>query len=411
MNEKKKRFKLGLVPQMLIGIVLGCLIGSIGPVFNVQDSTAFSLVISLLVTFSDIFTQFLKFIVPLLIISYIGCGLAELGKRANKLFGVTVVLSYGFTLMAGAIAMVVGLTVLPGLVQPMVGETVEAVAYPSLLSELHFDPVMPVLTSLIVAFVLGLGAANLKTDKLYGVLVDVRDIVGLIIGKIIIPVIPFFMVCLFANIAASGELMAALGMFLTLFLFIVAFQWLELVLEYGAASIYTGKNQFGKIKNAIPAYITALGTKSSAASIPINMECASKNGTDKDVAGFVIPLCANIHLAGDAVCLTFEGIGLMLAFGMEPTVGAFLPFIFMLGIMMIAAPGIPGGGAAASLGLFSGILGFTEPMLAMVIALHTTQDSFGTACNVAGDHAISFIVEKFDKNTQAKAANKTAKVA
>ena len=405
---EKKRFKIGLLPQMLIGIVVGCLVGLIGPVFGVQENVAFSTVISLLVTFSDIFTQFLKFVVPLLIISYIGCGLAELGKRANKLFGITVGLSYGFTLMAGAIATVVGLSVLPGLVQPITGEAGGTVAYESLLSNLHFDPVMPVLTSLILAFVIGLGAANLKTDKLYDVLLDVRDIVGLVIGKIIIPVIPFFMVCLFANIAASGELIAALGMFLTLFLFIVAFQWVELVLEYGTASIYTKKNQFPKIKNALPAYITALGTKSSAASIPINMQCAEKNGTDKDIAGFVIPLCANIHLAGDAICLTFEGIGLMLAFGMEPTLGMMLPFIFMLGIMMIAAPGIPGGGAAASLGLFSGILHFNEPMLAMVIALHTTQDSFGTACNVTGDHAISFIVQKFDEAQRNRKAKKAA---
>ena len=393
---KKKVRRIGLLGKMLIGVAVGCLIGSIGPVFSVQENIVFSSTISLLVTLSKLFAQFLQFIVPLLIISFISVGLAELGKRANKLFGITLLLSYAFTVIGGLVAMVVGLSALPGLIQPITGSEGATFEYAPLIN-IEFAPIMPVLTSLVLAFVLGLGMANMQSEKLYGFMIDLRDIVGLVIEKIIIPVIPYFMVALFANIAASGELVATVGMFLTLFLFIVVFQWVMLVVEYGLASAYTGENKFGKIKNALPAYVTALGTKSSAASIPINMDCAEKNGESPEVSGFVIPLCANIHLIGDAVCLTFEAIGISLAFGMVPTVGQMLTFVFMLGIMMVAAPGVPGGGVMAALGLFTGPLGFSEAMAQLAISLHLTQDSFGTACNVTGDHAISFIVEKFDE--------------
>lgn len=391
-----KLHRPGLLTKMLIGVAVGCLLGMTGPLFGIQENPVFEMVIRTLVTFSSLFAQFLRFIVPLLIVSFIGVGLAELGRRANKLFGVTLLLSYVFTVIAGLIAVAVGLTFLPGLIQPITGEAGAQIEYAPLL-DLKFDPVMPVLTSLILAFVIGLGMANLRGGKLLAIMSDVRDIIALVINKIIIPVIPWFMVALFANIAASGELVSTVGIFLTLFLFIIVFQWIILLVEYGVASAYTKQNQLKKIKNALPAYVTALGTKSSAATIPINMECASKNGTSKEVAGFVIPLCANIHLVGDAVCLTFEAVGIMLAFGMNPGLGEMIPFVLMLGLMMVAAPGVPGGGVMAALGLFTGPLGFSEAMAQIAISLHLTQDSFGTACNVTGDHAISFMVEEYDK--------------
>ncbi len=392
---KQEAKRPGLLVKMLLGVLAGSVLGSLGPIFSLQDQPVFATTISVLVTFSNLFAQLLQFIVPLLIVSYISVGLAELGKRANKLFGFTLALSYGFTVLAGAIAATVGLLVLPALIKPMTGAAGALVEYAPLL-DLKVPPVMPVLTSLVLAFVLGLGMANLQGGRLLGVMTDVRDIIGLVIHKIIIPAIPYFMVALFANIAASGELIATVGIFLTLFLFIVAFQWVLLGVEYGVASSYAGKNLFPKIKNALPAYVTALGTKSSAATIPINMECAEKNGESRDIAGFVIPLCANIHLVGDAVCLTFEAVGIGLAFGMMPSVFQMATFVLTLGLIMIAAPGIPGGGVMAALGLFTGPLGFTEAMAQLAISLHLTQDSFGTAANVTGDHAISFMVEAYD---------------
>ena len=222
-------------------------------------------------------------------------------------------------------------------------------------------------------------------------------IITLTLKKIIIPLIPVYIATQFAGIAASGELFSTIKMFIMLFVMILVFQWVYLLVQFGVASLLTRENQFKKIKNIIPAYFTALGTQSSAATIPVNLECAYKNKITKDVADFCIPLCATIHLAGDTVCLVLGTMGIMLASGMSPDFGLYLPFILMLGVTMVAAPGVPGGGVMAALGIIGSMLGFTESMQSLIISLHFSQDSFGTATNIMGDQAIAFVVDAVDQ--------------
>ena len=192
-----------------------------------------------------------------------------------------------------------------------------------------------------------------------------------------------------------------------LFVLILIFQWLYILFQFLVSTLVCKENKFKSIKNIAPAYFTALGTQSSASTIPVNLDSAKKNGVSEDVANFVIPLCATIHLAGDTICLVLGAMGILMANGMTPTLSMFAPFILMLGVTMVAAPGVPGGGVMAALGLITSMLGFTEPMSQLIISLHFSQDSFGTACNITGDQAIAFVVDKADRAADKKADNKT----
>ena len=220
------------------------------------------------------------------------------------------------------------------------------------------------------------------------------------LARIIIPLIPVHIAGLFCNIAAEGRLFATIKMFASLFIIILVLQVLYILSQFALASAVCRKNHMKSIKNVIPAYFTALGTQSSASTIPVALECAYNNGVNRDVADFVVPLCATINLNGDTICLVLGSMGIMLASGMDPTLALFAPFIMMLGVTMVAAPGVPGGGVMAALGLITSMLGFTDPMQQLIIALHFSQDSFGTATNVTGDQAIALIVDKFDRSGQ-----------
>ena len=323
-------------------------------------------------------------------------GLADLGQKANKLFLVTLLLAYCSTVLAGLLAYFFGYAVLPQWISPISSMNTSGTEFSPLFT-ISVDPVFGVMTALILAFVLGIGLANIKGERLLGCLKDLQQIITLTLKKIIIPLIPVYIATQFAGIAASGELFSTIKMFIMLFVMILVFQWVYLLVQFGVASLLTRENQFRKIKNIIPAYFTALGTQSSAATIPVNLECAYKNKITKDVADFCIPLCATIHLAGDTVCLVLGTMGIMLASGMSPDFGLYLPFILMLGVTMVAAPGVPGGGVMAALGIIGSMLGFTESMQSLIISLHFSQDSFGTATNIMGDQAIAFVVDAVDQ--------------
>lgn len=390
------KINLGILPKLLLGILIGILVGSLGNLFNVSDAPAFRLVIEISATFTSLFSTFLQFLIPLLIVSFVAVGLADLGQKANKLFLVTLLLAYCSTVLAGLLAYFFGYAVLPQWISPISSMNTSGTAFSPLFT-ISVDPVFGVMTALILAFVLGIGLANIKGERLLGCLKDLQQIITLTLKKIIIPLIPVYIATQFAGIAASGELFSTIKMFVMLFVMILAFQWVYLLVQFGIASLLTRENQFRKIKNMIPAYFTALGTQSSAATIPVNLECAYKNKITKDVADFCIPLCATIHLAGDTVCLVLGTMGIMLASGMSPDFGLYLPFILMLGVTMVAAPGVPGGGVMAALGIIGSMLGFTESMQSLIISLHFSQDSFGTATNIMGDQAIAFVVDAVDQ--------------
>lgn len=397
------KINLGILPKLLLGILIGILVGSLGNLFNVSDAPAFRLVIEIAATFTSLFSTFLQFLIPLLIVSFVAVGLADLGQKANKLFLVTLLLAYCSTVLAGLLAYFFGYAVLPQWISPISSMNTSGTEFSPLFT-ISVDPVFGVMTALILAFVLGIGLANIKGERLLGCLKDLQQIITLTLKKIIIPLIPVYIATQFAGIAASGELFSTIKMFVMLFVMILAFQWVYLLVQFGIASLLTRENQFRKIKNMIPAYFTALGTQSSAATIPVNLECAYRNKITKDVADFCIPLCATIHLAGDTVCLVLGTMGIMLASGMSPDFGLYLPFILMLGVTMVAAPGVPGGGVMAAIGIIGSMLGFTESMQSLIISLHFSQDSFGTATNIMGDQAIAIVVDAVDQKHSEKQA-------
>ena len=386
----------GLLARLLTGILLGVLIGSLGGVAGVGETALFHGVIRAFATFNSLFSSFLSFMIPLIIVSFVAVGLADLGRKANKLFGITLLLAYGTTVLSGLVVFLVGKTVLPRLIQPITGKIMESNSAAAFFT-LEITPGFGVMTALVLAFVFGIGMANTQQSPLNEAFRHVQRIVSMTLAKVIIPLIPVHIAGLFANIAAEGRLIATAKMFATLYLLILAMQALYIVSQFALASAVCRKNHFKSLKNVAPAYLTALGTQSSATTIPVALNCAYRNGVGRDVADFVVPLCATINLNGDTITLVLGAMGILIASGVTPTFLTFLPFILMLGVTMVAAPGVPGGGVMAALGLIESMLGFTDPMQQLIIALHFSQDSFGTATNVTGDQAIALIVDHADK--------------
>ena len=395
--------QLGLLIRLIIGIIAGTLIGLCGGWFGIADSTAFIAVVRLFATFTSLFSTFLSFMIPLIILSFITVGMAELGKKANRLFGITLLLAYGTTVVSGFLTFLIGKAVLPSLIQPITGDVLESNAFQPFFT-IEVEPIFGVMTALVLSFVLGIGMANLRGSSLLDVCRDLQKIVSGVLKRIIIPLIPIHIAGLFCNIAAEGRLFATIKMFASLYIIIIVLQLLYIASQFGLASIVCRKNHFRSIKNVVPAYFTALGTQSSASTIPVALNCAYNNDVNEDVADFVVPLCATINLNGDTICLVLGSMGIMIASGMNPTLAMFAPFIMMLGVTMVAAPGVPGGGVMAALGLITSMLGFTDPMQQLIIALHFSQDSFGTATNVTGDQAIALIVDRIDRAGSEKSA-------
>lgn len=388
--------QLGLLIRLIIGIIAGTLIGLCGGWFGIADSTAFISIVRLFATFTSLFSTFLTFMIPLIILSFITVGMAELGKKANRLFGITLLLAYGTTVISGFLTFLIGKAVLPSLIQPITGDVLESNAFQPFFT-IEVEPIFSVMTALVLSFVLGIGMANLRGSSLLDVCRDLQRIVSGVLKRIIIPLIPIHIAGLFCNIAAEGRLFATIKMFASLYGIIIVLQLLYILSQFGLASVVCHKNHFKSIKNVVPAYFTALGTQSSASTIPVALNCAYNNDVNEDVADFVVPLCATINLNGDTICLVLGSMGIMIASGMTPTLALFAPFIMMLGVTMVAAPGVPGGGVMAALGLITSMLGFTDPMQQLIIALHFSQDSFGTATNVTGDQAIALIVDRIDR--------------
>ena len=368
-----KKIKIGLLPRIIIAIILGIAIGTIFPAPLVR----------IFVTFNGIFSEFLNFSIPLIIVGLVTVAIADIGKGAGKMLLVTALIAYGATLFSGFLSYFTGVTVFPSLIE--VGAPLEEV------SEAHgilpyfsvsIPPLMNVMTALILAFTLGLGLAALHSDALKSVARDFQEIIVRMISAVILPLLPLYIFGIFLNMTHSGQVYAILMVFIKIIGVIFLLHIFLLVFQYSIAALFVRKNPFRLLGRMMPAYFTALGTQSSAATIPVTLEQTKKNGVSADIAGFVIPLCATIHLA------------LMMMQGMPFDFPLFAGFIFMLGITMVAAPGVPGGAIMAALGILQSMLGFDESAQALMIALYIAMDSFGTACNVTGDGAIALIIDK-----------------
>jgi len=385
--------KIGLLPRLIAGIVFGIVIGLISKSLDAYFAVRF------LSTFSSIFGNFLGFIIPFIIIGFVAPGIADLGRGAGKLLGLTAAIAYLSTIIAGTLAYFIGATILPGIIK--VGElgregALEIAPY----FTIEIPAMMGVMTALVTAFVLGLGMAYIKGKTLFEALRDFQHVVELVVKWVLIPLIPFHIAGIFARLTAAGEIFQTIAAFSSVFVLIILLQLSYIIVQYTIAWLMSGKNPFTAIKNMLPAYFTALGTQSSAATIPVTLESARNNNVSEDIVDFVIPLGATIHLAGDTITLVLSSMGVMLISGQTPTFATMLPFILMLGVTMVAAPGIPGGGVYAALGLLKDMLLFTEAQQGIMIAIHFAQDSFGTATNVTGDGAIAIMVDTIAKKAK-----------
>ncbi|MDO7788685.1 dicarboxylate/amino acid:cation symporter [Desulforamulus aquiferis] len=383
--------KLGLLTRLIIGLALGILVGFISKEIIQAD-----FLVRLLATFNGIFGSFLTYIIPLIIIGFVAPGIAELGRGASRLLGITTLLAYVSTITAGTLAFLVGTGILSKIVSSVGGhaENPEEALVSGFFS-IGITPIMGVMSALVTAFMLGLGMAALQNKSLYQVTKDFQGIIEKVIQGVIIPLLPIHIAGIFANMTYAGEVARIMQVFGVVFAIIIITHMLMILSQYTIAGAVTGRNPFTALRNMIPAYFTAIGTQSSAATIPVTLRSAKKNNVSNEVADFAVPLCATIHLSGSTITLTMCAIAVMLMSGITPAFGAMFPFILMLGITMVAAPGVPGGAVMAALGLLQSMLGFTEAQLALMIALYLTQDSFGTACNVTGDGAIALMVDKF----------------
>ncbi|PIG99629.1 dicarboxylate/amino acid:cation symporter [Clostridium combesii] len=379
--------RLGLLTKLVLGIIFGILIGMISKTLGMYH------VVRALNTFSGLFGGFLNFCIPLIIIGFVAPGIADLGKGSGKLLGITVLFAYLSTIIAGMAAFLLGQFILPRLIKNS-GNMFKSKVYLEPFFKIDIPPIMGVMSALVLAFVLGICIPYIKGKNLLEVTKDFKGIVEIIVKNVIIPLVPIHIAGIFSKLTASGEIVQTLKTFSSVYLIIIPLQIAYIVLQYFVAYAVSRKSPIKAIKNMIPGYMMALGTQSSAASIPVNLQCAKKNDLSDDVVDFVIPLCATIHLAGDTITLVLGAMGIMLMSGQAPTAALMIPYIFMLGVTMVAAPGIPGGGVYATLGLLKDMLMFNPAQQGLMIAIHFAQDSFGTATNVCGDGAIAIVVDK-----------------
>lgn len=378
----------GLLPRILLAIVLGIVFGQFLPMGGVR----------IFATFNSIFGQFLSFFIPLIILGLVTPAIADVGRTAGRLLLATVSIAYLDTFLAAMLGYGVGILTFPSLIgqglmdAPM--EQAEAIA-PYFI--INIPVLIDVVTALVLSLLLGLGIAfdqeGLTTLK--SAMSEFRSIIGRVIKNVIIPLLPLYIFGIFLMMTVTGEAYHIISVFAKIIVVIFILHLLILLYEFFIAGAIVKKNPFRLLWNMLPAYMTALGTSSSAATIPVTFKQTQQNGVSDDIAGFTVPLCATIHMSGSAMKITTCALTICLMTGMPHDAATFIHFTLMLGIVMVAAPGVPGGSIMAALGVLASILHFDADQQALMIALYIAMDSFGTACNVTGDGAIALIVDKY----------------
>ena len=402
---EKKAFKLGLVPKLIIAIIVGILIGQFLP----EGFCRFG------VTLSGIFSTFLKFVIPLMILAYVTMGIADLSQGAGKLLLITVALAYGSTLIAGSCSYLVSSGLFPSFMSEGALDQIAATAGISVDSyfSISITPVLDTLSAVVLAFILGLCLSVMRGKEigntLYEAVKDFSSIIDKVLHTAIIPLLPLYICGTFVDMTKSGKTFAILSILWKVFLVVIVMHLICILIQFIIAGTVSKKNPFTLIKNQIPGYATALGTQSSAATIPVNLQCAAADGVSEQIRNFVVPLCANIHMAGSMITITACATAVCLMNQLPISLGTVIPFIMTLGIAMVASPGAPGGSIMTALPflymVFGTVAGDPEgPICAIMVALYITQDSFGTACNVSGDNAIGVIVDTIYKKFISKTA-------
>lgn len=380
------KLKFPLLLKIVIAILLGVVCSMFFP----------NWLIRVFVTINALFGNLLSFIIPLLILGLVAPGIAELGKGAGKMLGITTLIAYVSTVLAGLFSYYSCHFSYPYILNEggMVAQ--------EFLSENTIDPyfvvdmppVFGVTTALILAFVLGLTMIYINGNTIKNFLFDLREIIVILINKVIIPILPIYIFSIFLKMGGEGVVVSVMSLFIKVIAVIFVMHVLLLVTQFVIAGAVSHKNPFVALKRMMPAYFTALGTQSSAATIPVTLACVKKNGVREHIADFVVPLCATIHMSGSILKIVACAFAIAFMTGMPTDIGTYIEFIMLLGITMVASPGVPGGAIMAALGVIASVLGFDAHLQGLMIALYIAMDSFGTACNITGDGAISLIVDK-----------------
>ena len=368
--------------RLLLGIIIGVILGQVFP----------ESVMKVVVTFQYIMGQLITFCVPLIIIGFIAPSISKLGKNASRLLGVAIVIAYVSSVCAALMSTGAGYALIPHL--SIDTEVAGLRTLPDVVFELNIPQIMSVMSALVLSVLVGLAATWTNSKLTCDFLGEFQNIVLDIVGKIIIPMLPFYIAATFCNLSYEGMITHQLPAFIQIILIVMAGHYIWLAVLYLLAGAYSGKNPWEVLRHYGPAYLTAVGTMSSAATLAVALDCARKSKVlRKDMVSFGIPLFANIHLCGSVLtevffCMTISKI----LYGHLPSIGTMLLFCALLGIFAIGAPGVPGGTVMASLGLITGVLMFDDAGTALMLAIFALQDSFGTACNVTGDGALTLML-------------------
>ena len=405
------KFRFGLLPRVVLAIGLGVGCGFFFPVWATRIA----------LTFNDIFGQFLSFVIPLLILGLVAPGIADLGRGAGRLLALTAALAYGFTLVSGFGTYFAGRALFPVLLEgasaflpengaqlspyftvamPPLMDVMSAATAPAPYFTVGMPPLFGVMSALVLAFVLGLGMAYTHSVKLKGVMDDFKSIIDRVIAGVIIPLLPFYIFGIFLSMTQSGQVAGVLGVFVKLIVVIFFMTVVLLLAQFSIAGLVARKNPLRMLRTMLTAYVTALGTQSSAATIPVTLAQTLRLGVRPQLASFVVPLCATIHLSGSMMKIVACALAVSMLGGLDIPAGTFAGFILLLGVTMIAAPGVPGGAIMAALGLLESMLGFDETLAGLMIATYIAMDSFGTATNVTGDGAVAVIVDAIDRRSK-----------
>ena len=389
-----KNIKVGLLPRIIIAILLGVVLGNFLTLPWVR----------VFATFNMLFSQFLGFMIPLIIVGLVTPAIAQIGHSAGRLLLTTVAIAYGDTVVSALLAYGTGSCLFPSMVENTqhLAHVEQATAIAPYFS-IQIPPILDVMSGLVFAFMMGLVIAYVSLPTLNNVFVEFRTVITKTIEKAIIPLLPIYIFGIFLMMTHTGEAYRIMLVFVQIICVIFVLHILILLYQFCVAGMITKKNPLRLLWNMLPAYLTALGTSSSAATIPITLKQTLRNGVSEGIAGFTVPLCATIHMSGSAMKITACALTICLLEGIPHDFTLFLHFVMMLAIVMVAAPGVPGGAIMAALAPLASILGFTADQQALMIALYIAMDSFGTACNVTGDGAIALIVDRiFSKEDSSK---------
>lgn len=387
---KKNSIFRSLPFKLLVGVIAGVLVGLL---LSSTDGNAFSrAILNIVVTLKYILNQIINFCIPLIIIAFIAPSITQMGKNASKLLLIAVTIAYTSSVGAAFFSTASGYLLIPHL---SISSTADGLKeLPAAVFELSIPQIMPVMSALVLAIMLGLASAWTKASLISSFLEEFQKIILAIVSRVIIPILPYFIGLTFCSLAYEGTITRQLPVFLQVIVIVLIGHFIWIALLYILAGIYSRENPLKVVKHYGPAYLTAIGTMSSAATLPVALQCAHRaKPLRKDMVDFGIPLFANIHLCGSVLTEVFFCMAISkILYGAVPAPGAMVLFCVLLGIFAIGAPGVPGGTVMASLGIITGILKFGDSATALMLTIFALQDSFGTACNVTGDGALTLIL-------------------